>query len=169
MNYGEISLAVSDEEEFKGFDTLNKNRIVDIVPLDTFPKSASADSYENMIEDFRRYWDKGGDFQKMLKEFHVAHPNLAAIPTRENKIGRATDVAVGCAYVSRPGRWFNQQLYSYNEVYPLHPMRFETVNFLAPANPDSVIRKMYGESYMQMPNRYGVHKENPEFLFTEIY
>ena len=169
MHYGEISLAITDEGEFEGFDTLNKNRIVDIVPMDTFPQSANINSYKTMIGDFKKIWDSGGDFQEMLEIFHTAHPNLAAIPTLKNKLGRATDVAVACAYVSNPGRWFDRQLYDYDEIYPLKVMRFENANFLAPANHDSVIRKMYGNHYMQLPNRYGVHKENPDFLFTEVY
>ena len=68
-----------------------------------------------------------------------------------------------------PGRWFDRQLYSYDEIYPLKSMKFEDVNFLAPSNYDSVVRKMYGDRYMELPNRYGVHKENPDFLFTEVY
>ncbi len=57
----------------------------------------------------------------------------------------------------------------YNDIYDLQPMLFEDTYFYAPARSDAVLIKMYGENYMQLPNRYGVHKENPDYLFTEEY
>jgi len=167
--YGIITLSIATDEEFKGDGTMNNNRIVDIVPLDTFPEMADLYSYRAMIKEFEEYWDNGGDFQKMLKEFHSANPSLSSIPKTKNKLGRGTDAAVACAHVMNPGRWLDRQLYEYDEIYPLKSMKFEYTSFLAPSNHDSFLRKMYGDSYMQLPNRYGVNKDNPEYLFTEVY
>ena len=169
MNYGEISLAIRDDGKFCGFDTLNKNRIVDITPLDTFSNDATIDTYRKTINDFRDIWDVGGDFDRMIVDFHNQHPELSEKPYEGCKLGRATDVAVGCAYVSNPGRWFDRQLYEYDEIYETVLLEFEDTTFWAPADYDSVTRKMYGNNYMELPNRYGVHKENPELLFEEEY
>ncbi len=168
QNYGEISLAIYDED-FLGFDTLNKNRIVDITPLDTFDKNVTIDDYKRTIEDFREIWSNGGDFRDMLQRFHNNHPELSRIPKKGDKLGRATDVAVGCGYVSNPGRWFDRQLYDYNDIYEPVMLEFENATFLAPINFDLVTKMMYGDNYMELPNRYGVHKENPELLFRELY
>ncbi len=167
-NYGEITLSIYDDI-FHGFNTLNNNRFVDITPLDTFAGEATIDDYKMSIEAFRGIWNKGGDFRQMVDYFHKAHPELSRAPVKGDKLGRATDVAVGCAYVCNPGRWFDKQLYAYEDIYEPIGMKFENVVFLAPANYDSVTKKMYGDDYMELTNRYGVHKEDPNFLFTEVY
>ena len=57
----------------------------------------------------------------------------------------------------------------YDDIYKTQPMLFEDIYFEAPAKPEEILTKMYGEDIMQLSSRYGVHKENPELLFTEEY
>ncbi len=167
--YGEITLAITADDEFEGFDTINRNRIVDIAALDTFPPYANLDMYREKIEAYRKFWNQEGDYFDLIMKFHNHNPYLAKKPEKGDMIGRAVDLAVGAAYVCSPGRWYDRQLYKYDDIYDLQPMLFEDIYFYAPARSDAVLIKMYGENYMQLPNRYGVHKENPDYLFTEEY
>lgn len=169
FNYGEISLAITEEREFEGFDTLNRNRIVDIVPLDVFPADADLDTYNQKIEEYRSFWNREGDFYESILNFQEKNPLFSKKPEKGDMLGRAVDCAVGTAYVASPGRWYDKQLYRYEDIYDTHPMPFEHVSFEAPANVEEILIKMYGENFMQLPNRYGVHKESPNFLFTEEY
>ncbi len=141
LNYGEISLAMYDEE-FQGFAILNRNRIVDITPLDTLDGSATIDDYKTKIEEFRKIWNSGGDFREMINRFHKDNIDLSRVPKIGDKLGRATDVAVGCAYVSNPGRWFDKQLYDYTDVYDPILLEFENTTFYAPANYDLVTKNV---------------------------
>lgn len=167
--YGEITLAITEDGKFEGFDTVNRNRFVDIVALDTFPTDADLNIYRRKINEYRRYWDRSGDFYDLIMEFHKDNPELAKKPEKGDMLGRAVDCAVGAASVATPGRWYDRQLYQYNDIYPTQSMMFENVSFASPANPGEVLTKMYGEDFMCLPNRYGVHKENPDLLFTEKY
>ncbi len=169
MAYGEITLAITENGEFEGFDTLNRNRIVDIVPLDVFPPDADLKTYREKIDEYRGFWNKEGDFYELILEFQKKNPLFSKKPDKGDMLGRAVDCAVGAAYVATPGRWYNKQLYLFEDIYKTQPMLFENVYFEAPANPEKILEKMYGENFMQLPNRYGVHKENPELLFTEEY
>ncbi len=168
--YGEIVLAIAEPDgKFEGFDTLNRNRIVDIVPLDVFPTDTDLNLYRKKMEEFKKFWNKEGDFYKHLLEFQKANPIFSKKPEKGDTLARGVDAAVGAAFVSLPGRWWDKQLYQYEDVYETQPMLFENVFFEAPAQPKEVLAKMYGDDFMKLPNRYGVHKENPEWLFTEEY
>lgn len=169
LAYGEISLAITEDREFEGFGTLNRNRIVDIVPLDVFPADADLNTYKQKIDEYREFWNREGDFYDLILEFQRMNPQFSKKPEQGDLLGRAVDCAVGAAYVASPGRWFDRQLYRFDDIYRTHAMPFENVSFEAPARAEEILVKMYGEDFMQLPNRYGVHKENPDFLFTEKY
>lgn len=94
---------------------------------------------------------------------------MSRVPRKGIELGVQQMLAVGCAYVSNPWRWFEKQLYDYKDVYEPVQMQFEKVTFLSPSNYEIVTRKMNGDNYKELPDRYGVHKENPNRLFTEVY
>lgn len=169
LNFGEITLIISEEEEFKGIETIIKNRIVDIVPMDVFPPDATIDTYREKMEEYRGFWIQTGDYYDLIKKFHEKNSHFSKKPVKGDKLGRAVDCAVGVSDICPPGRWYNKQLYQYEDIYDLQEILFEDVYFQAPAKPEIILAKMYGEDYMQLSNRYGVHKENPNYLFTEIY
>ena len=105
----------------------------------------------------------------MILEFQKKNPLFSKKPDKGDLLGRAVDSAVGTAYVASPGRWFDKQFYRFDDIYETQSMLFENVYFEAPAKAEVILTKMYGEDFMLLPNRYGVHKENPNFLFTEEY
>jgi lipopolysaccharide cholinephosphotransferase len=169
LNYGEIALCIEDKYEFVGFDTINRNRFVDIAPLDTFPSNATIDLYREKIEEYRKMWDSEGDFYDTILSFQNKNKYFSKKPEKGEMLGRAVDCAVGAKSVAMPGRWFDRQLYCYDDIFGLKKLKFEHTYFYAPAKTDSVLIKTYGEDYMQLTARYGVHKENPDWLFTDIY
>ena len=167
--HGEIVLSITEDREFEGFDTMNRNRIVDIVPLDVFPASADLSTYRKKIDEYKEFWDRDGDFYDLIQDFHKNNPGFSKKPDKGDLLGRGVDVAVGAAYVALPGRWYDKQLYQYDDIYDTQPMLFEKFCFQAPAKPEIILTKMYGEDFMSLSNRYGVHKENPGLLFTDEY
>lgn len=167
--YGEIVLAIADDRVFEGFDTVNRNRFVDIVPLDVFPADADLKTYREKITEYKTFWNREEDFYDLIQEFQERNPGFSKKPSKGDLLGRAVDCAVGAAYVASPGRWYDKQLYLFDEIYKTHPMLFENVYFEAPAKTEKILTKMYGNNFMLLPNRYGVHKENPDFLFIEEY
>lgn len=169
MAYGEISLAITENGEFEGFDTLNRNRVVDIVPLDVFPPDADLKTYRQKIDEYKEFWDRDGDFYDSILAFQKKNPLFSKKPDKGDMLGRAVDCGVGARYVALPGRWYDRQLYRYDDIYETYPMSFENVYFEAPAKPEEILVKMYGEDFLQFSSRYGVHKENPDLLFTEEY
>lgn len=167
--YGEITLAITENGKFEGFDTVNRNRIVDIVSLDVFSAGSDIETYRRKIDEYKEFWNQDGDYYDLILEFQKRNPLFSKKPEKGDLLGRAVDCAVGTASVAAPGRWYDRQLYQYNDIYPTHSMMFENVYFASPTNPDEVLTKMYGEDFMCLPNRYGVHKEDPDLLFTEEY
>jgi lipopolysaccharide cholinephosphotransferase len=166
MQYGEITLCI---EECYEFDTINRNRIVDIVPLDTFPHDADIELYKEKIKEYTKLWVGEEDFYDTVIKFQNNNPYFSKLPVKGDTIGRAVDSAVGTKSVAYPGRWYDRQLYQYDDIYELQKLKFEDTYFYAPARPDAVLSKMYGDDYMQLTCRYGIHKENRDLIFTDIY
>ena len=169
FNYGEITLAITENGKFEGFDTVNRNRVVDIVALDVFPADSDIKTYRRKIDEYKEFWNQDGDYYDLILEFQKKNPLFSKKPEKGDLLGRAVDCAVGAASVASPGRWYDRQLYMYDDIYKTQPMLFEDIYFEAPAKPEEILTKMYGEDFMQLSSRYGVHKENPELLFTEEY
>lgn len=169
LNFGEISLAFPEWEEFHGFETLNQNRMMDISAFDTFPGTTGLEEYQISMKEFESFWCAPGDFYENVERYQLTHPEFSKIPDRGDCLGRAIETVVGNTYVAMPGRRFDRELYHYDDIYPTQRLPFEGKEFLAPCNPDTVLVQAYGRSYMQLPNQYGVHNEDAELLFSEIY
>lgn len=43
------------------------------------------------------------------------------------------------------------QLYKYKDIFPLSEIEFEGYKFPCPNNPDTILRELYGDTYMELP------------------
>jgi lipopolysaccharide cholinephosphotransferase len=170
LNYGEISLGIEDRYEFVGFYTIDMNRFVDIIPLDTYPDNATVDFFRGRIDEYKKMWSSEDDFYDTLLEFQDKNPCLSKVPEKGDMLSVGADYAACLqnAY-SGLGRRFDRQWYKYDDIFELQKLKFEDTYFYAPADPNTVLIKTYGEDYMELSSRYGVNKVNRDWLFTEIY
>jgi lipopolysaccharide cholinephosphotransferase len=144
-----------------------ENAITDIFPVDSFEDTYSEEKYS---EDVNKLYDIAKRTEQNLfvnnyKQF-ISQRNLSK---RASKLGVSQAFAAISMTTQHPGRVFNKLIFDYDNVFELQKLPFEDTEFLAPAKPEVVLSKIYGENFMELPGRYGVAAHDKDGVFNKIY
>lgn len=136
--------------------------------MDTFPAETGEEDYFIAIAEIKKRFEDGNDMSKIIDEYYRSHPFLNCRPYAGCNLGRNISNVAYQNLTMLPNACEYGIFLNYEAIYSEQLLKFEDTEFWAPADPDAYLRKCYAD-YMSMPNRYGVHTEDPELLFSEIY
>lgn len=172
INYGALTLSYYFED--RHLEENMADFIMDITPIDTFDENYSVKLYGQEINRLRKIIDEmlleeNINFSQFIEDYYDKKRSFTDVPKENNKLGRSIMLAASSFLFSSPGRRYDQQLYDYCDIFPLKKLVFEDKYLYAPFNVDTVLTKMYGSRYRELPCRYGVNVHNKEDVFSKIY
>lgn len=148
-------------------DNLGRGLFVDVVPSDTYHAGAPALPFELA---FKHVYSNATKVYDLLRRSRQRYAGIAAATlcvVALQALARAGVRSLRCfsrmfmSYshfqrtdIGAPGygydvRWI--RIFERNHIYPLRRIRFEDAEFLAPNNPDGVLKVFYGLGYMTPP------------------
>ncbi|MBR1598175.1 MAG: LicD family protein [Lachnospiraceae bacterium] len=167
-------LTLSNVETNETIEDNFRNYFVDITPIDTLPTTDDMVIYRERIDELKSLINQklmAGhiNLSEIIMKYYKSHEEYSMIPQGKNKLGRSIAIAACSDYFASPGRWYDRQIYEYNDVVEFQKLPFEDTFFEAPARPEVILEKMYGKSYMELPRRYGVKVHDKDAVFNEVY
>lgn len=129
--------------------------ILDIVPQCFYPETMTDEQY---IEE-ARYWTqlRKIDFASVDRLVQEELKDINKHPIKSGLIGEAFDLRSAMAW----GQGYSRGImdvagtWNYDDLCPFKTIEFEGITFYSPHNPDGLLRRAYGENYMDYPSLVG--------------